>query len=186
MKKITINIVLALLCLNFYASAQSNTPAKNLQTGDKMPPTQVVNILNYNKKNVNLSDYKGKLILLDFWSTWCSSCIDGFPELDSLQRQFPDKLQVFLVNSKKEGDTERGVKIVISRMNAWSGQPFKLPVVLRDTAITRNFVFHSLPHCVWINQDGTIIAITEKDQVTRENIAKVIAGKPVNLKPKSH
>jgi thiol-disulfide isomerase/thioredoxin len=182
MKKITITIVLALLCSNFRANAQ----IKNLGVGDKMPPTVISNILNYPKKTVSLTAYAGKLIILDFWSPWCSACIDAFPELDSLQRQYPDKLQVFLVNPKKEGDTERGVKIVISRVNAWSSRPFKLPVVLKDTAISRNFVFRSLPHCVWISPDGTIIGITDKDQVTRENIVKVIAGLPVNLKPKRH
>lgn len=179
-------MVLAMLCLNFSSYSQGQpTSIKPLAIGDNMPDVEITNILNSTHKTAKIGDYKGKLIILDFWSTWCSSCIDGFPHLDSLQRQFPGDLKIFLVNSKKEGDTERGVNMVISRMYAWSDRSFNLAVVLKDTSITQYFTFQSLPHCVWIGPDGTIIGITDKKEITAESIKKIIAGKPYHLIPKT-
>jgi thiol-disulfide isomerase/thioredoxin len=176
--------LLGLLCLFFKAEAQPNNSIKYLRSGDKMPDVQITNILNSRAKTSKLSDYKGKLVILDFWSTWCTACVESFPELDSLQYQFAGKLQVLLVNPKKDRDTERGVKIVIDRMKEWSARPFILPVVLQDTMLTRYFEFHSIPTCVWIGQEGTVIAITDKKQVNAANIARIINGEKVALRPK--
>lgn len=187
MKKTTITIVLALLCLNFSSTAQTKpVSVKPLTIGDQMPDAVISNVLNASYKKAKISDYKGKLILIDCWSTWCSSCIAGFPHLDSLQREFKGRIQVLLVNPKKENDTERGVKIVLDRMKSWSDRPFKLPIVLQDTAITRYFTFRTIPHCIWISPDGRIIAITDKEEVTTANIGKALSGGPFALPVKTN
>jgi len=186
MKKINLYMVLAVLCLFQRAFAQDKAHSIYLKVGDKMPDVAIVNIINAHYKTAKVSDYKGKLILLDFWSTWCSACIDGFSELDSLQRQYSNKIQVFLVNPLREHDTEKGVKIVLNRMNDWTAKPFKLPIVFKDTSITANFNFHSLPHCIWIGPDGTVIGITGKEEVTRQNIEKGIAGEHIEALQKTH
>jgi thiol-disulfide isomerase/thioredoxin len=36
--------------------------------------------------------FNGKLMILDFWATWCGACISKFPKLDSLQKKYADKL----------------------------------------------------------------------------------------------
>ena len=38
-----------------------------------------------NQKDVNLDDYKGKLLILNFWATWCAPCREEMPSLDNLQ-----------------------------------------------------------------------------------------------------
>ncbi|SDE40147.1 Thioredoxin-like [Mucilaginibacter pineti] len=180
-------IVVTCLLLNSAKTfAQTSKTIKTLSIGDKMPDVKITNIINSHIKSGKISDYKGKLILLDFWSTWCSACIDGFSELDSLQRQYPDKIQILLVNPKREGDSKKGVQIVINRMNEWSTRPFRLPIVFQDTSITKNFQFHSLPHCVWIGPDGKVIGITGKEEVTIQNIKKGIAGKKIEIIANKH
>ncbi|WPU94823.1 TlpA disulfide reductase family protein [Mucilaginibacter sabulilitoris] len=186
MKKLTIVLVLALLCLKFYTQAQEKAHLIDLKPGDKMPDVKITNIINSKVSFAKISDYKGKLIILDFWSTWCAACIDGFSHLDSLQRLFPDKIHVLLVNPKKEGDNEKGVKVVINRMNEWSSHPFKLPIVLQDTAISNNFQIHGLPHCAWIGPNGYVIGITGKEEVTLENIKKGIAGEMIEITEGKH
>lgn len=176
-----------MLCLNLSSQAKTITPpTKPLTIGDYMPDVAITHILNSSYKKAKVSDYKGKLILIDFWSTWCSSCIAGFPHLDSLQREFAGRIQVLLVNAKKEGDTERGVKIVLDRMKSWSDRPFKLPVILQDTALTRYFTFRTIPHCIWIGPDGRIIAITGKEEVTAANITKALGSRPLALPVKTN
>jgi thiol-disulfide isomerase/thioredoxin len=87
MKKITIYIVLAMLCLNFAVMAQNSKPPTNLKIGDKVPEITISNILNYKDStgkpstSAKISEFKGKLLILDFWATWCTPCIKYLPEL---------------------------------------------------------------------------------------------------------
>jgi thiol-disulfide isomerase/thioredoxin len=71
---------------------------KGLSIGDLVPDIEF-RMLNYPKLNIKLSDFKGKLVLLDFWAIWCSNCIPNFPKLKPLQASFKGKAQVILVSS---------------------------------------------------------------------------------------
>lgn len=50
-------------------------------------------------RSVTLSDYKGKIVLLNFWATWCSPCIEELPSLVQLQERWKDKGVVVLAVS---------------------------------------------------------------------------------------
>lgn len=175
--------LMGLLCLFFQAAAHAQTDLKYLKVGDKMPDIEMKKIINWKQKSAKISDFRGKMIVLDFWNSFCGSCIAGFPKLDSLQRKYKDKLQVLLVNPSNNNETVRSMKIVIDRMNSWSEQPFKLPIVFRDSVISRNFDFYGVPFSVWIGPDGTIVAIPKLHESIEENIDKVIAGNKINVKP---
>lgn len=162
--------------------AQSPKDNKILSVGDKMPDVVLTNIMNSRAKSFRLSDFKGKLVLVDFWATWCSTCIDAFPVLDSLQRIFPNKMKVLLVNPEKEHNSEKSVQMVIDRVNAWSTHRLKLPIVFQDTAITRYIIFHTVPTCAWIGPDGRLLAVTTDEEVTAANIERVINGDTVSLR----
>src|SRR5690606_14700910 len=87
-------------------SAQEVEPAatavastKPLQIGDTIPdylwhlPLQVVNYSPAGGKDaITLNDYRDKLIILDFWATWCKPCISSLYKLDTLQKQFAGEL----------------------------------------------------------------------------------------------
>jgi len=53
--------------------------------------------------NVSLSDYKGKIVVMDFWSTWCSWCKETTRELEKLHNKFKDRDVVFLGISMDSG-----------------------------------------------------------------------------------
>ena len=56
-----------------------------------------------NQKNIDLADYKGKLIILNFWATWCAPCREEMPSLDSLQSdEILDNLKIFPINIGQE------------------------------------------------------------------------------------
>ena len=69
---------------------------------------------NYNTVNstemLNLSDYKGKVVILDFWATWCPPCRKGIPDLVELKDKFGEK-GVEIIGISLDGITQRGTSI---------------------------------------------------------------------------
>ena len=47
---------------------------------------------------IQLSDYQGKWLILNYWATWCSPCLTELPELNKLYKQHRDKLNVLAIN----------------------------------------------------------------------------------------
>src|ERR1700733_364619 len=88
-------------------SAQNNVG--RLTVGDKCPDVALA-LVNYSNPKVNLSDFKGKYIILDFWATWCAPCVSSFPKMDSLQKKFNDKLVILPVTDEKKEVVEGFMK----------------------------------------------------------------------------
>ena len=61
-----------------------------LHRGDRVPDFMFTEVYNYSRDTIRLSDFRGKLVILDFWGPACYSCIKTFPFVDSLQKKFKD------------------------------------------------------------------------------------------------
>lgn len=176
-------ILLASLGLSFYAYSQEKVlTIKPLNVGDKVPDIQF-SMVNYPSKTVKLSNFANKLVILDFWATWCTGCLHSFPKMDSLQQQYSDKLQVLLVNTKSTGDDEQKIKGLFNRLQPKNKQPYNLPSTLKDTIADKLFRHKTLPHYVWLF-NGKVKAFTSSEQVTSKNIEAVLTGQPVAFRMK--
>ena len=170
--------VMALLCLNFCAVAQSLTQdIKPLNLGDTLPnavrnmPLPVVNHPEGNK-TITLNHYPGKLIILDFWATWCSSCIKKFPALYSLERETDHQLKVLLVNSTSTKDDHEKIKRFLIQRKA----AYQFTSIVGDTVLRKLFPHSSIPHYAWI-KENKVIAITDADGITKENVERALTGR---------
>ena len=91
-----------LIIANFsYASEKSNI--KNLVLIKNPKIYESVIFKDVNQKDIDLDDFKGNLILLNFWATWCAPCKEEMPSLDSLQSNSNlSNLKIFPINIGKE------------------------------------------------------------------------------------
>jgi uncharacterized protein (TIGR03435 family) len=163
MKKTTLSILVP--ALSIYASAQ-------VKVGQNIPPIKFATVLNAPVKTTNLENFKGKIVVIEFWATYCGPCITAMAHLRELQKQFKGKLQVITVSTEKE----KRVKQFITNMpsNLW----FAVDTAEQLRAI---FPYHTIPHTVMIDGGGKVVAITEPANITANIITAVMAGKPIKL-----
>jgi len=157
---------------------------KPLLLNQKLPGL-IVTMVNGNKPTAKLSDCKNKLLILDFWSTICSSCTHHFAELDSLQRLFGDSIMILPVSCTATGDNAGTVTRFIQGYRQRINNGFILSSVVNDVVLNRLFPHNTLPHFVWINK-GVYIGATAAEEVTVVNIRNVIYKQTVPLQQKTN
>lgn len=166
MKKTIQFIAVATLCLFFSRAAYAQTAA--LKIGDMVPDITIGNITNYKTTSAKISDFKGKLLIIDFWATWCGPCVAMIPRMNNLQKQYGDKLQFLSVTYQ----AEKEVTAFLSRLEKQNSSHSELPVVFGDKQLKALFPHQTLPHYVWIDSEGRVASITGYDAITAENITK--------------
>jgi thiol-disulfide isomerase/thioredoxin len=176
--------LLAILWPVLSCFCQTNpSSAHPLNVGDSITADLVIpRVYNYPTSKIRIGNLKGKLVILDFWGTWCGSCIHGFPKLDSLQKKYKKKLQIILVNSiTGTGDTRQKIETFFKKWRTKTGKPLALTYAIEDTVLTKFFPHVYLPHYVWIGADKKVLAITGSDAVSKENIEAFIRGQTLQL-----
>ena len=163
------------------SGADGQIKIQSLKIGEKVPeyvwqlPLRVENHPE-GKSVVTLNDYKGKLILLDFWATWCKSCIAGFPKLDLLKEKFGDDIQILLVNCKQTKDSLGNVKRFFERYEANFSYTPKFPYMVSDTIFQQLFPHVMIPQHAWISPDGNYIASTSIGDANFNTINALLKG----------
>ena len=108
-----------------------------------------VTFLDINEINVNLNDFKGKLIILNFWATWCAPCKDEMPSLDNLQSNTKlNNLKIFPINVGQEdrSQSERFFKeLNINNLDIYIDAPITL---------AKKFSLRGVPTTILFNKEG--------------------------------
>ena len=95
-------IFIYLITINF-SYAFKKPDLKNLVLIKNPKSYEDVVFLDIKQKNVNLGDFRGKLIILNFWATWCAHCKEEMPSLDALQSNAKlNNLKIFPINIGRE------------------------------------------------------------------------------------
>lgn len=163
-------IIAAFTLWNWGVLAQ--TPVK---IGEAAPNLIFEKVLNFNQTSATLADFKDKVVIIDFWATWCSPCIQSLPELERLQAKYETALQVITITS----DPADRIKQFLTK------KPLKLPVVIDEQrTLAAVFPHRSIPHTVIIDKSGIIKAITSTSQIADEVIDKIINGQATHLAEK--
>jgi thiol-disulfide isomerase/thioredoxin len=145
--------LIVLICLPLAVSADWQQPelSHNMTEIKKVIAASDFELLDMDEEPVRLSDYKGKVVLLNFWATWCPPCIREMPSMERLYQQVGvDSFDVLAINQMESGDD----------VFAFTGQLAVDPtftIVFDSTSqVSRDYAVRGLPTTYLIDKKGNI------------------------------
>jgi thiol-disulfide isomerase/thioredoxin len=140
--------------------------AKNDLRGKKAPEFSVEQWMNREKV-----DLKGKVVLVDFWATWCGPCRAVIPELNDFQKKFGDKLVVIGVSNEKPE--------IVKKFMEGTKMEYAVAVDMKQKMMDVLGV-EGIPHVMIISPDGIVrwqgFPSDDKDKLTEQVIEQIIAA----------
>lgn len=125
---------------------EDNTPEEDALTPEEIARELDFTLLNLEGEEVTLSDYQGKIVLINFWATWCVWCDKEMPDIQALHEE-NDDLVILAVNSMEDEDT---VKKYIEEGG------YSFPVLFdKDGSIGDKYLVTGWPSSYFVNKDGT-------------------------------
>ena len=149
--KFFITVIIIFSTFSSY-SKDSNLP-KNLIIYDKLKEYRDVYFKNTLDKDIKLIDYKGKLLVMNFWASWCEPCKEEMPSLDKLSVDINFKnLEVIPINIGQEKINK--IKEFYSETNIKNLDIF----YDTDVRLAKKFLLRGVPTTIIISKDGGEIA----------------------------
>jgi len=132
----------------------NNTKNKNetINTADPTKADFNLKLIDSQGNTKSLADFKGKVIFMNFWATWCPPCIAEMPSIDKLQKKMGDEVAFVMVSLDQNFDTAKAYKKRKGYDLPIYAPGSKLPSMYRSSAIPTTFV---------IDADGNL-AMTHK------------------------
>ena len=140
-------IIFIFLISNTFANETLNI--KNLIINKELKEYTNLTVLDDQNNQINLSDYKGNILLLNFWATWCAPCREEMPSLDKLQNlKILNNLKVIPINvgqEKIEKSVDFFSELNIKNLELYFDNTIKL---------AKTFSLRGLPTTIIVNKEG--------------------------------
>ena len=145
---------------------------KNLIIHEKLKKYDELTFLDIDNNQISLKSYKGNLILLNFWATWCAPCKDEMPSLNNLNKKKNlDNLKIFPINVGQDNFEKS--------LNFFESLNINNLKVYLDTPVTlaKKLQLRGIPTSILINKDGFEFArIVGSIDFENENFIKWLSG----------
>lgn len=123
---------------------------------DEVAPDFTLNDINGNK--ISLGNFKGKVVVLDFWATWCAPCIASMPAMKKVSSKHPDVAFIFIATQEQGKDPLARIRAYVKKnifpLNVLIDKPSKTNPGLFSTAIL--YKIKALPTKFVIDKNGKI------------------------------
>ncbi|MGE9310482.1 TlpA family protein disulfide reductase [Niabella sp. CJ426] len=180
-KNLAVSTSLCIVILTtFIGHAQKSSSLVYPQVGKQCPDFEFTDVRHFEKKEVRLSDFRGKWLVLDFWHRYCYYCLQSQPHIDSLQRKFGERVQFLLVgySGSKYRDRSDYKEIVSLYERNRIAYNLVLPIAY-DSVVSEKFDIGPTPYIVVIDPQGLVRAITYK--ISEQNIVDLLSDKNVDV-----
>jgi len=168
-------VALVLLTLRGLWVANRCDALRGLKLGDPAPAFTLPAV---DGARTTLTALRGKVVVLDFWATWCRPCVRKLPQLEQLARRLgPRGLQVVLVNV--EGDRDKVARFFAARRGGSAAGRGPL-VLIDDGRVAARYGVDRLPFVVVVDRRGVVrlaggaVAGAELER----RLGRLLSGKP--------
>lgn len=158
------------------AEAEKKARRERMEVGKPAPNFEFQNV---EGKTVTLDQYKGKVLVLDFWASWCGPCRKEIPTMKGIYEEFKGKGVEFLsvsIDSKKEAWEKALSEEAMPWIQGWTPDAGK--------SVMETYQFGGIPFILLIDRDGNIYRKHLRGESTKSAIQDVLSGKPA-VAPKS-
>ena len=171
MKNLTIAVTI-FLCVTV-ASLYAQQKHELLRIGDRPP---ALNFTTYgNEKRIDWASLKGRVVIVEFWATWCPPCIQNIPHINTLVKEFSNEPVTFIsVTYENMEMVEKFLKT--HTINTIIGLD-------NDFAMFESFKAWGIPMTVIVNKQGIVVSVLHPDHLDKFVINEVLSGKVPQVKP---
>jgi peroxiredoxin len=153
MRRLLIIVVLLILAAGALymgfsgGSRPSYEPVKLVQLGDSAPDFQLEDTQG---RKISLSDLRGKVVLVNFWATWCPPCREEMPSMEALNKAMDgDDFVLLAINVEENGRSS--VPAFLAR------SPYTFPILYDDLGVVQKlYGVYKFPESFVIRKDGTV------------------------------
>jgi beta-lactamase regulating signal transducer with metallopeptidase domain/thiol-disulfide isomerase/thioredoxin/protocatechuate 3,4-dioxygenase beta subunit len=118
-----------------------------------------------------LSEQRGKLVLLDFWATWCQPCLAAMPSVKDIQQSFGGDSRFALVGLSCDDDIERPAEYVKANALTWTQAHAG---TMLDGAVAETYLIREIPATFLIGPDGRVLAMNLRGAALKEAVRKAL------------
>ncbi|KZE12779.1 TlpA disulfide reductase family protein [Priestia aryabhattai] len=132
------------------SARQASSQAYGLEPKDTAPP---FTLSDTNGKTVQLSDFKGKKVILNFWATWCPPCQKEMPDMQAFYKKYGNDVQLLAVNLT----SSEGSKQAVSKFLKEKQFTFHVLLDDQDTVGSKKYRVSTIPTSYFIDEEGKIV-----------------------------
>ena len=147
-----IKFLIIIFCFSISSSiSQSNqdVPLKNLTINETPKPISSLIFEDFLGNKINIIDYYGKLVIINFWATWCAPCKKEMPSLDILYKDNRfSNLEILAVNMEEPNQLK--TKIFFNNLNIKNLKIFFDP----NLNFVKEFKLRGVPTTILVNKKG--------------------------------
>jgi thiol-disulfide isomerase/thioredoxin len=137
------------------AGAADRTKLGEFVPASEPAPAPAISLADPSGNTVDLSDLRGKLVLINLWATWCEPCLREMPSLERLQSRLGDRITVLAVSEDRGGN--KAVEPFIAKLGLKSVKTYLDP----KSAVGHAFEVRGLPTSFLIDRDGKVLGKVE-------------------------
>lgn len=142
-------VIAILLALNLILTCGMAMAEAAAQVGEEAPDFEIKLT---NGEIFKLSDYRGKVVFLNIWATWCSPCVSEMPDIEKLASTYPDDLVVIGVSC--DDNAYDVVKFIQE-----NGYTYNIAVDKTMEVSGTLYPSYAIPNSIFIAPDGTVTSI---------------------------
>ena len=147
-------IVVAMLAgIGYVVGIWLGPRSKNL--GEKAYPAPPFTLQGFDQKQVSLADFRGRVVLVDFWATWCAPCLAELPDLKTLFGRYRARGFTILAVSLDEPEQT----LLVKRFVRQRGVPYPVLLAGGMDRVPEGYDVQGLPSAYLVDQEGRVVKV---------------------------